>query len=145
MPRRFASCCDWPLFLVAVAGVCASFLCGGESAAAPAVSDGAEQPASAAAPDVAVVGERSFDELRRMDSKVVESVLRREVGADVPLPDGAAALVLDPDDAAWFDWDFEPAQRWRLPSYRRSSGARGLERRSGTAAGSGGARAASGR
>lgn len=145
MTRRFASCSDWPLFLVAVAGVCASFLFGGESAAAPAVGDGAEQPASAAAPDAAVPGERSFDELRRTDSRVVEPVLRREVGASAWIPDGSAALVVDPEDMAWFDWDFDAMPRSRLPSYRRPSSARGLERRGGAASGGGGARSVSGR
>jgi len=119
------------LFFVAFAGLLASFLLGGEEAAVPLRSGGEATAASLADRAAVAQEQRDCDEIRRMDSTGVESVFRRSVPDDVPVVGNAEALVVEPGDAAWFDWEFESQQRPR--PIRRGIGDEERSRRRGRA------------
>lgn len=113
----------WPLFFVAAAGVCAFLLIGGEEPAAPSRVGDEPMRAASAAEQAVEDGQRIGNDLRETDSKGFESVSRKSVIEEPAMSEVSAALVVDPEAAAWFDWEFEATPQTRAIARRGLGGA----------------------
>lgn len=144
MTRRDVRHPDWPLFLVAVAGICLSFACGGEAemphrgveAREQAEGDAFAGPASDACAD-RVLRPESLDAgagLRRLEAHPTDAQI-----------DPSQALVADPEEIAWFDYAFDESSPLRSSFRARRNGARPRSRDGSWGSAAGSSRALMGR
>jgi hypothetical protein len=107
---------DWPLLLALAAGLWVR----SATSETPAPPGGAEPSEFCADAEIATPSQASEREPQTGESGAELSAARSVVET---APIETAALVLDPIDAAWFDWEFDwieqPSSRLN-PRYRRS-------------------------
>lgn len=114
MTRPFRRQPGWPLMFVAVAGICLSFALGGSPERPPSPVDAAQDAEGDAAAGSDGFADAIGEPRSRPETAATEAVLRRvDARASEALLDPAQGLVLDPDEIAWFDWEFDLLQRPR--------------------------------
>lgn len=143
MTRREVRHPDWPLFLVALAGICLSFACGGEAEMPQGVE--AEQEAERDAHPGPASGAGADRELRSEDLDAGAGLLRFEATPGESQVDPKQALVADPVEIVWFDYAFDEASPPRVSSRAKLPGIRARARGGSSSSAAGSSHALMGR